>query len=217
MFKKIFKFFVISIGLLLLAWFAMIFISKTLIGEYLNTKFFNEQRPIIIEAFEKTKASPTKKTLILGADIIEGDVIAALEKGHNVIAYESLLNGFTLNVWQPNHFKRIDKLDFDTIPPLDLVMASFILPFHPTESFEKLWKDIDQKIKIGGYFVGNFFDPRFEIFKDPERSKMTFHTKTQVLELFKSYKIIKIEEIQNQLKSPAGLEYYYEVLAQKVK
>ena len=217
MFKKVFKFFLIPLGLLFLAWFAIIFISKTTIGDYLNTKFFNDQRSIIVEAFEKTKTSPTKKTLILGADIIEGDVIAALKKGYDVIAYESLLNGFTLLASHPTHFKRIDELNFDTIPQLDLVMASFILPFYTTQGFQNVWKDLDQKIKIGGYFVGNFFDPRFEIFKNPERSKMTFHTKSQVLELFKNYKIIKIEEVQNQLKNPAGLEYYYEVLAQKVK
>jgi hypothetical protein len=47
-----------------------------------------------------------------------------------------------------------------TIPPADLVHASFSLPFCPPAAFPALWQRITACLRHGGRFVGQLFGDR---------------------------------------------------------
>ena len=189
---------------------------------YWEDKFHNPKRDFIIQAFEKIPtAIPGQTALMLAADISEKDAILPLQKGYDLIANDTRLIYYDLMI--PNYeyykdkIKIIYDLNFNNMPSLDLVMASFILPFCSSEKFKTTWYSIDQKIKINGYFIGNFFDPDFEIFKGNNRNGMTFHTKQEVLDFFNNYEILKFKEVKQASIKQNGFEYYYEIFARKIK
>ncbi len=187
---------------------------------YLENKFKHPNRNFIMQAFaEIPKATPEQVALIMAADIAEGDIILPLERGYNLIAFDTQMIYYDFNI--PSNLQNRDKitivtnLDFAVLPNLDLVMASYILPFYSQGDFQKVWHDIDTKIKPGGYFVGNFFDPSSNIFNGKQIENMSFHTKEQVFALFKNYEILKFAEVSKNLENHNGIEHYYEVLARK--
>jgi hypothetical protein len=188
---------------------------------YLEDKFHNPQRAFIKQSFEKIPpAKAGQMALVIGADIAEGDLSLPLEKGYDLIAFESWLIYYTLIV--PNHYPGKVKIttnnwDFETLPQLDIVMARFILPLYKPEDFPDIWQEIKSKIKINGYFIGNFFDPDWDLFPEETSLTMTFHTKKQVLELFKDYEILALEEVNNSSHKLKGNEHYYEVFARKIR
>jgi len=164
---------------------------------YLEDKFHNPKRDFLIQVFDQIPQSfPGQVALILGADVAEGDILLPLEKDYTLIAFDGQMIYYDLMIPNYEKYKNkiniIKKLNFETLPTLDLVMASFVLPFFPSEELKPMWSSLDEKIKPGGYFVGNFFDPRFEIFNGKDRKNMSFHTKDEVLDLFKNYEILKI-------------------------
>ncbi|HEX6580981.1 MAG TPA: hypothetical protein VF195_08930 [Actinomycetota bacterium] len=58
------------------------------------------------------------------------------------------------------------------LPPADLVLASFSLPFCPPEAFPDLWVRIRGSLRPDGRFAGELFGDRDTWASDPE---MTFH------------------------------------------
>jgi hypothetical protein len=187
---------------------------------YLEDKFHHPQRTFIKEAFsEIPQASPNEVALVIAADIAEGDIIFPLQKGYNLIAFDSRLIYYDLII--PANYRDKIKIffkdwDYEALPKLDIVMASFILPLYDSETFQTVWKNINEKIKVNGYFVGNFFDPQHDIFPKKRREGMVFHTKQEVLAIFRDYEILKIQEIRDYLSKPKGNDHYYEVFAKKL-
>ncbi len=79
-----------------------------------------------------------------------------------------------------------------TLPKeVDLINASFSLPFCKPEHFEHCWKTIVQSLAIGGRFCGHFFGEHDEWASDPE---LTIHSLEGIKDLFKPQ--FKIEYLQ---------------------
>lgn len=76
----------------------------------------------------------------------------------------------------------------------DLIVANFSLSFCNKNDFEKLWNKIRNSILNDGYFVGNFFGNNDEWKNIKE--EMTFLTKSQTIQLFKDFEIIKFKEVE---------------------
>ena len=191
------------------------------ISDYLTEKYTRQSRPFILQAFKMlANAQPGQTALVLSAELADRDVSLPLEKGYNIIVFDEARIGFELIIPNSHLYPGRIKYDWDfenpdlnRFPVVDLLMASFVLPFYAPETFKSNWQILNSKIKPGGYFIGNFFDPRFNIFKDEIRKDMTFLKKEEVLALFKDYDILIFNEVQKV--SEKKTEYYYEVLARK--
>lgn len=154
------------------------------------------------------------------------ETLLLLEKGYHVKALDNQKAAFEFMLKRPEivtHKDRLttitssfENLDFNQLPAADIIVASFSLPFCRPENFDSFWINIVQKIKPGGYFIGNTFDPGFTVFAESDRIKMTFHTKAQTAALFKGFKIISLNEIQKEATIPGKQDHYYEIFAQKL-
>ncbi len=101
---------------------------------------------------------------------------------------------------------------------LDLINASFSLPFCPPEDFAKCWENISDHLAIGGRFSGQFFGD-----KDgwaPDSSK-TFLTQEQMLQLFNDHFEIEYLQIETGLvptaEGPMKQWHVFHVVAKKIK
>jgi hypothetical protein len=139
---------------------------------YFEDKFHTRYRDFIKQAFDHIpNAQKGQYALVLGADIAESDTIYPLEKDYNILVMHSgMIQYYDLMIPEEKRYK--DKIqfvsseqieDFKALPAVNLVMASFILPFYNPEDFDKVWQEIDTKMLVGGYFIGNFFDTRWDI------------------------------------------------------
>ncbi|WP_253300208.1 hypothetical protein [Wolbachia endosymbiont of Chironomus riparius] len=189
---------------------------------YLEGKLKSSRRTFIQELFhEIPEASKNQIALVIAADIAEKDMILPLQKGYDLIAFDSQLVYYDLFIpdrekYKDNKIKIFSDWDFNKLPKLDIVMASFILPLYDRETFHTRWNQINNKIKIGGYFIGNFFDPQWNLFSEKKRKNMIFHTKQEILDLLQNYEVIKIQEVKEYSSKLKGNDYYYEVFAKKI-
>ena len=112
-------------------------------------------------------------------------------------------------------FKK-QKLEALKIPNTDLIIANFSLSFCKKEYFKSMWEKIVESININGYFVGTIFginDSWNNLGKD-----MSFFTREEAEKLFKQFKIIRFEEIENDKPTALGEEkhwHFYSIIAQK--
>lgn len=106
-----------------------------------------------------------------------------------------------------------EKLEF---PKVDLINASFSIPFCKPESFERLWNNIVDAININGRFSGNFLGNR-DGWKN--NLKMTFLNKDEIVELFKEFQIEYFEEKEYEGKTTQGNVkhwHFFNVIAKKL-
>lgn len=78
-----------------------------------------------------------------------------------------------------------------SIPPCDLVNASFALPFCPPADFPDLWMKIVGAIRPGGRFAGQLFGDRdsWSIIED-----RTHHTRDRAIALFDDFILERLNE-----------------------
>jgi len=187
-------------------------------------KYHNSGRDFIVSSFSKIpKALPNQMCLLIGADVTQEDGLFALRKGYRLITIQTLATN--LEFMAPNEYAgkvcrhhNLNCWDSKKLPPLNLVMASFTLPFYFKERFPIIWKDIDNKIQKHGYFIGNFFHPSLSSLFS-KKARITFHTKQDVVKLFKNYKILDFKEVNFLKEMGFGPPdaYYYEIFAQKIR
>jgi tellurite methyltransferase len=197
--------------------------QRKIYKKYLMTGLSDEKRDFVVKSFKEIPfASKGQVALIIGAEAVpDSDIKLPANKNYNIIAFDE--QRILHDVFIPdssNNYKIIDNWKED-LPDLDIVMASFVFALHYSKGFnfsEKLWHYINSKIKPGGYFIGNFFDPDCKIFDEEFRDKyMSFLTKEQVLFLFKDYDILNFEEVNKpiEIDKKEYIEHYYEVFAKK--
>lgn len=143
------------------------------------------------------------------------DTAALLAKGFNVLAIDKDPNAsvhFQKHInskyrkqlsFQNSSFENLDEL-----PSVDLVNASFSLPFCHPNHFEKLWSNIIACINPEGFFCGHFFGP-----KDSwsSSSDMTFHNLQALKSLFKGFDLLYFEETAKNGKTLSGKEKFWHV------
>ena len=102
------------------------------------------------------------------------------------------------------------------IPNTDLIIANFSLSFCKKNYFKSMWENIVESININGYFVGTIFGIKDSWNK--ECRDMSFFTREEAEKLFKQFKIIRFEEIENDKPTALGEEkhwHFYSIIAQK--
>ena len=100
------------------------------------------------------------------------------------------------------------------LPAVDLVHASFSLPFCPPEHFDAFWTEVVHAIKPGGRFAGQLFGVRDSWANEPD---MTFHTEDQVREMFDGFEIESFDEQDEDGSSASGPKHWhvFTVIARK--
>lgn len=120
---------------------------------------------------------------------------------------------------------QILKMSFENLKleeKCDLIIAINSLPFCSFDKFDLLWKNIKESLKIGGRIAITLFGVNDEFNKDG--SKMTFFTRSEILELLKDFKIegktgdIIEKEFDGRLASGAPHHWHkYIIMARKIK
>lgn len=91
---------------------------------------------------------------------------------------------------------------------INLVNASYSLPFIKPKDFPTVWKNIVQRIPQEGLFTGNFFGSE----DDYARYKnVTILNKSQVYALFKGFKILYIHEDKGYSPDSTGANKQWDV------
>lgn len=162
---------------------------------YSNTK--NAKPNYTVKRFIELKIKPGNAIEIgCGAG---RDTVYLIKNGWKVLAIdnedvESIITN-KLSKEELKQFKFVkQKFEDIELENNNLVVANFSLPFCNKNDFKKLWNKIDDSILKDGYFVGNFFGNKDE-WKNT-KGEMTFLTKEQVIEMFKDFKIIELQEIE---------------------
>jgi hypothetical protein len=210
------------IGLLIMTLLVFELLAKKKVShtQYVTQMLHDDKRDFVSRSFQKIPiALKGQVVFIIGDESTrESDIALAINKNYDIIAYNEWNDIFQGP--EPKNVKRIISSWNADLPDLDIVMASFVFESYYSKGFnlfEKLWHYIDSKIKPGGYFIGNFFDPDSNIWDEKSRDKMSFLTKDEVLFLFRNYDILNFEEVKKQLKIKEQeiVAHYYEVFARK--
>ncbi len=91
---------------------------------------------------------------------------------------------------------------------VDLINASFCLPFCPPEHFPSLWKQIVAALRFGGRFCGQLFGDRDSW---AINTSMTHHTREQVEFLLQPFEIEMFQEEDRPGKTAIGEEKHWHI------
>lgn len=109
-------------------------------------------------------------------------------------------------------------LNWDLLPQVDFIYASYSLPFSKPTHFKKLWEHIKEKTRPGGLFAGHFFGPHYQGFNSNEMQNMTFLTRAEVLDLFQDFDMVHFKEVEQEGQSGTGRQVHshvFEIIARK--
>lgn len=122
-------------------------------------------------------------------------------------AFERLLNRPDL---QRDHLQ-VQQIRFEALvlpPAVDLINASFCLPFCPPANFPDLWQTIVTSLKPGGRFCGQLFGDRDSWIQYPNRSH---HTRQQVEDLLQPFEIEWFDEEEHPGVTAIGEQKYWHI------
>ncbi len=152
------------------------------------------------------------------------DTLFLLKSGWQVLSLDAeqlsidiILNRVDANQL-PNLEVQVTSFSKMTLPPeLDLVNASFSLPFCNPNDFNQCWETIVDSIADGGRFCGQFFGQEDEWANNPD---LTIHTYEEVIKLFEPRFQIEYLQIENGLLPCANgtMKHWhvYHVVAKKI-
>ena len=104
---------------------------------------------------------------------------------------------------------RVQRFEDLTLPPdVDLINASFCLPFCPPDSFAALWEEIVAAIRPGGRFCGHLFGERdsWKMYQD-----ITCHTRSQIDQLLAPFAIELLDEEEHPGRTALGDEKHWHI------
>lgn len=102
---------------------------------------------------------------------------------------------------------RVQRFEALTLPPnVDLINASFCLPFCPPAHFADLWEEMVLALRLGGRFCGQLFGDRdsWATYDD-----ITCHTRAEVETLLAPFEIEQLDEEEHPGKTALGEEKYW--------
>lgn len=149
------------------------------------------------------------------------DSLQLLAEGWEVVAFDRDARALEMLRQQaaslmPHKLSTLCRSFEDTrpLPEVDLVNASFSLPFCEPELFDDLWQRVTDSLGVGGWFTGHFFGPN----DDWSSSGHAIHSRNEVLELFDGWSIVDLCEFERDAKTAVGtLKHWhlFEVVARR--
>jgi SAM-dependent methyltransferase len=196
---------IIALATIILGFFLFFYERPTSWHVYYQEKLKQPTRPLLLKALDFTN---TQKgiALDLGAGA-SNETAHLLKNGWGVIAIDADPKSISII----NERKDIDQyrrslttiessfedINWQNIPPCDLIFASYALPFVPPNQFNAVWRHVVDKIKKGGLFAGSFFNKEFNKISEKQRKHMTFFSKEEFLALFNEFTIEYFNEDEN--------------------
>jgi SAM-dependent methyltransferase len=180
--------------------------------------------------YQAVEGRPPRETLLKALDIFDTtgsidrprfaadlgcgdgrDTVELLRRGWRVLAVDGEQKAFDRLLDRPidrdllqTQLMRFENLSLP--PAIDLINASFCLPFCPPADFHHLWQTIVESLNPGGFFCGHLFGDRDSWTMYPDRSH---HTREQVEALLQPFDIEWLEEEEHPGKTAIGEEKYW--------
>lgn len=142
------------------------------------------------------------------------DTVELLRRGWQVLAIDGEDEAIARLVNRPdiNHDRlqtQIQRFEALTLPSdLDLINASFCLPFCPPDDFPSLWQTIVRSLKVGGRFCGQLFGDHDSWADYPN---MTHFTRSQLESLLQPFEIEWLQEEDHPGKTAIGEEKHWHI------
>ncbi|NJN22303.1 MAG: methyltransferase domain-containing protein [Leptolyngbya sp. RL_3_1] len=112
---------------------------------------------------------------------------------------------------------RVQRFENLTLPPeVDLINASFCLPFCPPSAFADLWEEITAALRSGGRFCGHLFGDRDSWATYPD---LNHHTRQQVDQLLTPFTVELLDEEEHPGKTALNQDKYwhlFHIIARKL-
>jgi SAM-dependent methyltransferase len=189
--------------------------------------------------YDAVRGRPPRKTLMTALDLFdtEGsggsqfaidlgcgdgrDTVELVRRNWRVLAIDGEKTAITRLRNRPDidrGFLQTQVIRFEAVKlplEIDLVNASFSLPFCPASAFPGFWGKIISSIRPGGRFCGQFFGDRdsWSIY-----SSMTYLTRQQIEDLLQPFEVELFQEEEQAGKTPLGEDrhwHLFQVVARK--
>ncbi len=169
---------------------------------------------VALERFE-AEQSATQSRFAVDLGCGEGrDTVELLKRGWRVLAIDGEKEAIARLLSRSGiHSERLETqvIRFEEISlpkQVDLVNASFSLPFCPPEHFPSLWENIVSSLRSGGRFCGQLFGDRdsWAIY-----TSMNHHTREQVEVLLRPFEVEVFEEEDHPGKTALGEEKHWHI------
>ncbi|KAM3095644.1 class I SAM-dependent methyltransferase [Phormidesmis sp. 146-12] len=142
------------------------------------------------------------------------DTVELLHRGWRVLAIDGEQKAFDRLLTRPDLNRgllqtQLMRFETLTLPrSVDLINASFCLPFCPPASFPDLWQTIVTSLNPGGRFCGQLFGDRDSWTIYPNR---THHTRQQVEVLLQSLEVEWLDEEEHPGVTAIGEEKHWHI------
>ncbi|HLJ65681.1 MAG TPA: class I SAM-dependent methyltransferase [Stellaceae bacterium] len=167
-------------------------------------------RATLLEALRRFPPSPPPRFAIdLGCGTGR-DTIELLRRHWSVLAIDAepeALRGFHEQA-RPGLETRLARMEEVTLPPCDLVNASFSLPLCPPSAFPALWARIGAALKPEGRFAGQLYGDRDGW---AGRPGMTHLTRGAVEDLLRGFAIEHFVEEESDGVTPRGAPKHWHI------
>lgn len=166
-------------------------------------------RQLLLDALEKFQ------TPLHAVDLGCGDgteTALLLSRGWNVLAVDGESAGIKRlmeKVPQGAQVRlqtQIAKFEEVTLPPTDLIHASYSIPFCHPNHFPALWEKISTALNPGGRFAGQFFGVH-DSWADSK--DMTFHTEEQVRAMIQDFETEYFHEQDEDGQAASGPKHWH--------
>jgi SAM-dependent methyltransferase len=171
---------------------------------YYNAVSGRPPRQTLITALENFEAENRKNSEVFlqrfAVDLGCGegrDTVELLRRGWRVLAIDGEQEGIErlcqrTDIDKSNLETKIMRFETLQLPQnIDLINASFCLPFCPPQHFPHLWKQVVNSLRSGGRFCGQLFGERDSWAIEPN---LSHHTRQQLETLIRFFVIEMLEE-----------------------
>jgi len=173
-------------------------------------------RETLLKALDCFDAEPGFNATRLAVDLGCGDgrdTVELLRRGWRVLAIDSEQTAFDRLLERPiqRELLQTQRMRFESLilpTEVDLINASFCLPFCPPTDFPQLWQTIVTSLKPGGRFCGQLFGDRDSWIIYPNR---THHSRTQVEALLQPFEVEWFDEEEHPGVTAIGEEKHWHI------
>ena len=178
---------------------------------YYNAVSDRPPRDTLLKALDNFEADKNASRSAVDLGCGDGrDTIELLRRGWHVLAIDAEQEGIDRLLSRPidttNLETQVASFEALQLPLVDLINASFSLPFCPPQKFPALWQNVVTALGSGGRFCGQLFGERdsWAIYPD-----LNHHTRVQVEELLQPFTIEMLEEEEHLGTTAIGEEKYW--------
>jgi SAM-dependent methyltransferase len=186
---------------------------------YYNAVVGRPPRETLLDALERFDPEQNSSRIAVDLGCGEGrDTVELLRRGWRVLGIDgeakaiARLRGrpdITPDCLEKQFTSQVVRFEDVTLPEsIDLVNASFSLPFCAPEHFPNLWRKIVDSLKTGGRFCGQLIGDRDSW---AMYTSMNHHSRERVEALLQPFDIEMLEEEEHPGKTAIGEDKYWHI------